>query len=138
MKNVLEIWDALGRVVPFSVRRWSWSEHSEFVVRRVVVKKFPYGDVYGDYSHDGHISQRNRNKRLGCSGCYQWVLVEKNEKKDVCSICGKKMRSVRYVGHNPEVLARLASGEEENFAADALEDGKPVWVVDDEDGHSCE
>lgn len=137
LKNVLEIWDALGRVVPFSVRRWSWSQHSEFIVRRVVVKKFPYGDVYGDYCHDGHISQRNRNKRLGCSGCYQWALVEPVQAdSDVCSLCGEKMKDdVRYVGHNPEVLAALASGKKGDFQFDLLEDGKPAWIFGHKHGH---
>jgi hypothetical protein len=142
MENVLQIWDALGRVVPFSVRRWSWSEHSEFVVRRIVVKKFPCGDVYGDYCHDGHISQRNRNKQLVCSGCYQWVLVDPVKvvkpvgvDSGVCPICGEKMEDVEYVGHNPEILAAIASGEIRDFEADLLEDGKPVWIVKHKGGH---
>jgi len=143
MKNVLQIWDELGRVVPFSVRRWSWSEHSVFVVRRVVVKKFPYGDVYGDYCHDGHISQRNRNKQLVCSGCYQWVLVDPVKvvepvevDSEVCPICGKKVEEeLEYVGDNPEILAAMALGEIDHFAADLYEDGKLVWVKKHKDGH---
>jgi hypothetical protein len=74
-ENVLQIWDRSGRVLPFSVRRRSWSDRSVFVVRRVVVKKFPYGKVYGDFYRDGVVSKRHKNIVLACSGCYEWVSV---------------------------------------------------------------
>lgn len=142
MKNVIQIWDSLGRVVPFSVRRWCWSEHSEFVVRRVVVKKFPYGDVYGDYCHDGHVSNRNRNQRLANSGCYQWMLVlapslerkvvapscEAKENEGVCPVCGERMQDMgKYIGSNPKILALIASGDD--FALDPSDFVASDWVV---------
>lgn len=52
-----------------------------------------------------------------------------------CPICGKKMQDLEYVGHNPEILAIIASGLEGDFAFDALEDGKPAWIVKRKHGH---
>lgn len=78
-ENVLQIWDRLGRVLPFAVRRFSWSNRSYFLVKRVVVSKFPYGKVFGDFYRDGAVSKRNKNIVLSCSGCYQWVSVSLSE-----------------------------------------------------------
>jgi len=53
--------------------------------------------------------------------------ISKIKGKDFCPICGKPMVEIEYVGTNPSVLAKLASGEEGDFAADLKEDGKDVW-----------
>lgn len=82
-RNVFELWLANGKVLPFSVRRWSWHPETYFVVRRVwvsekawsyfSVKGKLYGDAFGDFYLRGKLS--SSDIRLECSGCYQWVIV---------------------------------------------------------------
>jgi len=48
--------------------------------------------------------------------------------EDRCPICGKPMVEMEYIGTNPSVLAKIASGCEDDFMlADLKEDGKVVW-----------
>jgi len=65
-RNVFQIWDDRGRVVPFRVRRDRWSEHSWFVVTRIEIKKWPYGCAYGQFCGEGPEIP------LNCAGCYEW------------------------------------------------------------------
>jgi hypothetical protein len=98
--NVIEIWAKTGHKLPFAVRRNTWRRHV-FVVRRVAVKKFPYGDVFGDLYRDDQIVRKSRGKKLGRSGCHEWICVSmppfvtddkislKGGGGCVCSKCGK-------------------------------------------------
>ena len=86
-KNVFQLWLEGGKVLPFVVRRWSWSDYSSFVVKRVEISAKDwdnfartgklYGKAYGDFV--GRV--RGCDIQLDCAGCYEWVRVEERETK---------------------------------------------------------
>jgi hypothetical protein len=58
-------------------------------------------------------------------------------KRQVCPICEHELEKLRYVGNNPDILAIFGSsrrGGRLDFVADAVEDGRLVWVVEVKDG----
>ena len=87
-ENIFQIWRARGRVVPFRVRRWSWSVVRSVTVTRISeVKEYPDGRIYGKaYTEDDwysdHSSRSDRvkmqggEKGIGCAGSYQWKEVK--------------------------------------------------------------
>ncbi len=82
--NVFDIWDALGRRVPFKVRdNKFWHPASYFVVKRVVISPEEwdywartgtlYGLAFGDMYKQGKLVEVDI--RLRNAGCYHWVEV---------------------------------------------------------------
>jgi hypothetical protein len=76
-RNVFEIWDSIGGVVPFKVRRWSWS--SCFLVEKTELNKDAcvgkmYGKAWGRFVRNGVVA--DLFEVLGCAGCYQWKIVQ--------------------------------------------------------------
>ncbi|MGB7787489.1 hypothetical protein [Methanoregula sp.] len=83
LKNIFQIWKENDEKVPFAVRRRSVSGQYYTVVERIEIKKWPYGDAFGyptingQYSGHYEYSKEWRNqKKIPCSGCYQWTLAE--------------------------------------------------------------
>jgi hypothetical protein len=82
-KNVFQIWREHGEVVPFKVRRWSWSYPTYAVVTEVIVTEKNlayyadtgklYGKVKGFLVKDGR--RADYGQCLSCAGCYQWEYV---------------------------------------------------------------
>jgi len=82
-KNIFQIWDDIGRITPFAVRRDNWSKKYYAIVEKVEINKFPYGNAYGFSTINGiysnhfeHDSKWRRKRIIPCCGCYQWTLVE--------------------------------------------------------------
>lgn len=82
MKNIFEIYQDNGRVVPFLVRRASWSDAYALVVTDVMIKKFPYGTAIGfglkpldGSKYTDYWGTEEEPKPINCAGCYQWELV---------------------------------------------------------------
>ena len=70
-------------MIPFVVRRWSWSEETYAIITKIVVKKYPYGDVYGDLYVQGQYVKPSdsygiykQDGKIPNSGCYQWTEVK--------------------------------------------------------------
>lgn len=81
--NIFQIWDSIGRVVPFAVRRDNWGEQYYTVVEKIECFELPYGKAYGyptvngKYSTHYEYDKKWRNQKLiPSAGSYQWALVE--------------------------------------------------------------
>ncbi len=84
--NIFEIWDGIGRQIPFAVRRDHWSEEQHAIVERVECEKLPYGKAFGYPVVNGQNSDRfeydeqwRNEKLIPCCGCYQWTFIEDAE-----------------------------------------------------------
>ena len=104
-KNIFQIWDEIGRITPFAVRRDNWSEKFYTIVERVEIKKFPYGNAYGFSTVNGIYSNHyeydgtwRRKKIIPCCGCYQWSLVEDVDFENIekLNVAKKKKLSIDY------------------------------------------
>jgi hypothetical protein len=77
-KNIIQIWEDIGKRVPFAVQRWSWADNSCVIVYKVEVTKYPYGKCYGVFVRDGYLQefQLYKNDLISCDGCYQWKYID--------------------------------------------------------------
>ena len=82
-ENIFQIWDRIGRKIPFAVRRDNWPNRHYTVVEQIECENLPYGKAKGyptdngSYSNHYEYDKRWREeKRIPCDGCYQWTLVE--------------------------------------------------------------
>lgn len=50
-KNIFLLWRENGEILPFKVAKRSWSAEAGhyLIVERVEIKKWPYGDAWGQY-----------------------------------------------------------------------------------------
>jgi uncharacterized protein (DUF2249 family) len=55
------------------------------------------------------------------------VNIDSSGSKEVCPCCGEPLKEFEYIGTDKSILAKLASGCEEDFMYDLKEDGKVVW-----------
>jgi len=81
--NIFQIWEAIGKEVPFAVRRNNWANQFYTIVEKVEIKKWPYGNAYGYPTVNGRYSNHyvydkswKTKGLIPCAGCYQWTLVE--------------------------------------------------------------
>jgi hypothetical protein len=62
-------------------------------------------------------------------------------KRKVCPICQRDLEKLRYSGGRPDVLGCYGSDRcscgSLDFVADAVEDGRAVWVVEVKHGFSA-
>jgi hypothetical protein len=83
-RNVFNIWDDRGRVVPFKVRHVRfWHPDSYFVVKKIVIRPKDwayfaekgrlYGLAFGDMYKQGALVDADIG--LSNAGCYDWVEV---------------------------------------------------------------
>lgn len=72
LENVFQIWRKLGEALPFRVRRSGWHPSTYFLVRRVEIRRYPYGKAFGDLYLRGVLSKTDIE--LSCASCYEWVL----------------------------------------------------------------
>lgn len=74
-KNIFELWRENDEVLPFKVKRTHWSDSVEqyYLVERIEVKKWPYGDAYGKYFRNGKIGI---SEKIDSSGTYSWEVVK--------------------------------------------------------------
>lgn len=81
-ENVFELWLKGGKVLPFKVRRCSWSVYSAFIVRRVVFSRanLDYfektGELYGRAFGDSIGKYPECNVELSCAGRFEWARVD--------------------------------------------------------------
>ena len=82
-KNVFQIWDEIGRILPFAVRRANWGERYYAVVEEVEIIKWPYGTARGYATDDGipsdhfaYNSSWRKDRIFPNAGSYQWYYVE--------------------------------------------------------------
>jgi len=83
-ENIFQIWDRIGRKVPFAVTRdHRSSDRFCIVVERVECDKMPYGKAYGHSIDNGEYStyleydsKWRKNGEISVAGVYQWSLVE--------------------------------------------------------------
>lgn len=81
-ENVFQIWDRVGRIVPFAVRRANWSQHYYTVVERIDCDNLPYGKAFGYPTENGQYSTHyeydnkwRKEQLIPNAGSYQWFLV---------------------------------------------------------------
>lgn len=81
--NIFQIWESIGKITPFAVRRDNWIEKYYTIVEKVEIKEMPYGKAYGYTTINGKYSNHYqysedwvKDKTIPCAGCYQWTLVE--------------------------------------------------------------
>lgn len=86
MLNIFQIYRENGCVVPFIVRRASWSK----VYKLKVIEVFPKGkygtaigyaippvDIMGfSLPMNDYWGTEENPKEISCAGCYQWVKVD--------------------------------------------------------------
>ena len=84
IKNIFQLWDEIGRKVPFKVRRENWSKRYIVIVEKIECEKMPYGKAYGYTTDNGQKSDHYDHDKtwrltgeIPCAGCYQWYLTEK-------------------------------------------------------------
>ena len=82
--NIFEIWDSIGRITPFAVRRDNWGDQYYTVVDKVECPQLPYGKAYGYPTVNGKFSTHydydkkwRDEKLIPSAGVYQWSLAEK-------------------------------------------------------------
>ncbi len=86
-RNIFQIWDDIGRILPFAVTRNNNTLYDYIVVERVDIKMWPYGIAYGYPSKDGKPSDYfkkfykdwKKGDAIPSPGVYQWHLVETSE-----------------------------------------------------------
>lgn len=73
-KNIFQLWEENGQRVPFTVAKSSWSAEKGhyLVVEEIRIKKWPYGDAWGQYFWNGQPGERDKIK---AAGTYSWKLL---------------------------------------------------------------
>jgi hypothetical protein len=71
--NIFQIWKENGEKLPFKVIRNSWNESAGhfLIVEKVIVKKWPYGDAYGQYFYHRKPGEKGK---IDSAGTYAWRL----------------------------------------------------------------
>ncbi len=73
--------------MPFRIKRRNWTMPDVFIlVEDIVINKWPYGRAYGksmNINEKGEevvsdFQHHCKNGIIGCAGCYQWEIFEKN------------------------------------------------------------
>lgn len=74
-KNIFQIWKDNNEKLPFRVIRNSWneSEGHYLLVEKIEIKKWPYGDAFGQYFYHGKPGEKEKIK---CAGTYAWRIKE--------------------------------------------------------------
>ncbi|MBZ9742250.1 hypothetical protein [Mesorhizobium sp. CO1-1-4] len=72
-KNVFQLWKEQGEKLPFKVIRWTWSANRAFVVERIEIGNWPYGNAWGRPILNGVAGPQ---EKLSCAGSYQWKVVD--------------------------------------------------------------
>lgn len=83
-ENIFQIWERLGRTVPFAVTRDHWSsDRFCIVVERIECETMPYGKAFGYSTDAGEYStyleydaKWRKDRQISVAGVYQWSLVE--------------------------------------------------------------
>lgn len=80
--NIFQIWESLGNVTPFAVRRHNWGNEFYTIVERVECEKMPYGKAFGFSVAQGRYSDHydydkkwRESGLIPSAGSYQWTLV---------------------------------------------------------------
>lgn len=80
--NIFQIWESLGRITPFAVRRDNWRSEFYTIVERIECEKMPYGKAFGfsvaqgQYSdHYDYDKKWRESGSIPSAGSYQWTLV---------------------------------------------------------------
>lgn len=73
-KNIFQLWKENGERLPFKVAKSTWSAEAGhyLVVERVEIKKWPYGDAWGQYHWKGKPGPREKIK---AAGTYNWKVL---------------------------------------------------------------
>jgi len=82
-ENIFQIWDRIGRKVPFAITRDHWSsDRFCLVIERIECDKMPYGKAYGHSTDNGEYStyleydsKWRKNREISVAGVYPWALV---------------------------------------------------------------
>ncbi len=81
--NIFKIWEQIGRITPFAVRRANWGSEYYTVVEKIECEKMPYGKAYGFStvngtftSHYSYDKKWRETQLIPCCGNYQWTLVD--------------------------------------------------------------
>lgn len=83
-KNIFNIWEEIGKKVPFAVRRTHWSNKNIYVIVDIVERDGKgYGKAYGTPTNNGKFcsywqndKKWKENKLIPNSGVYGWEYVE--------------------------------------------------------------
>jgi len=71
-KNIFELWLENWETLPFKVVLDSWDETKHHaVVKSVQIKKWPYGNAFGQYFFQGEPGERGLIRN---AGTYRWKL----------------------------------------------------------------
>ncbi len=71
-KNLFEIWRENGEKLPFMAIIDSWDENKHYaLVERIEIKKWPYGNAFGQYFFNGKPGERGL---ISNAGTYRWKL----------------------------------------------------------------
>lgn len=73
-KNIFELWRENGEKLPFMAIIDSWDENKHYaVIERIEIKKWPYGNAYGQYFFNGKPGARGP---ISNAGTYRWKLKD--------------------------------------------------------------
>lgn len=83
-ENIFQIWDRIGRKLPFAVTRDHWSSDRYcIVVERIECEQMPYGKAFGHSTDNGEYStyleydsKWRKDGQISVAGVYQWSLVD--------------------------------------------------------------
>lgn len=73
-KNIFELWRENGEKLPFKAVIDSWSEAKGHyaLIEKIEIKKWPYGNAYGQYFFNGKPGEKGYIRN---AGTYRWKLV---------------------------------------------------------------
>jgi hypothetical protein len=81
--NIFQIWDSVGRKVPFAVAKDNWSKTYYVIVEEIDCIELPYGKAYGYPTINGKSSnffitdkRWREHKIIPSAGVYAWLLVD--------------------------------------------------------------
>ncbi len=133
-KNIFQIWDDIGRITPFAVRRDNWSKKYYAIVEKVEINKFPYGNAYGFSTINGiysnhfeHDSKWRRKRIIPCCGCYQWSLVKNVDFEKIEKV--NQIRKKEIVDQLPIVKDKFIVYEQESPLIFGKHKGKTINEV---------
>ena len=134
--NIFEIWDAIGRQVPFAVRRDHWGIDQYAIVESIECDKMPYGKAYGYHMLDGVISNRfdydeiwKEKRIIPCCGIYQWTLVDDLE-INKGKIISQKYRSRLFTASSQNSEFTFGKYKGESIEQVFLKDPKYIeWAI---------
>lgn len=74
-KNIFQLWRENGEILPFKVRLDSWSDYLEHyaLIEEIEIKKWPYGNAFGQYFFH---KKPGRKGKIDNAGCYRWKIVD--------------------------------------------------------------